>query len=401
MTLSYRSNQDANRITVQRASKLCTMFLVAMSATLSAATPPLDHLLADATALANPATLPEVAGRHVVAFRGAAGESGFNLHSYLAWFDGRFWLCWSSSQVNEEDPDQHILYATSVDGRTWSAAQVLAADPDGPAGPQRWIARGMFLDGGKLRALGALVESADYGKRGQAVVWRNLQLIRFTWTGDGWSRDAVFARDCMNNFPPMRLDGLFTMPCRDSGMNLKVASSDAPAAASWKFIPIASAAPFDRMDEPTMYVSRDGTFQMIIRDGSHSGFLIRAVSHDKGATWTAPVRTNYPDATSKNFVLRLSNGSYALINNPDPKRRDPLAISFSRDGWVFEHPAALRKNASPRRNGGRTRSSGSFQYPHAIEHGGSLWVAYSTNKEDIEVSEYRLSDLDTTPRGAR
>src|SRR4029453_12804612 len=121
---------------------------------------------------ANPAALPEVTGRHVVAFRGKEGESGFNLHSYLAHFEGKFWLCWSSSKVNEEDPDQHLMYATSPDGRTWSEAKVLAADPDGPTEPKRWIARGMFLDGGKLRALGALVESADYRKRGEGVVWR-------------------------------------------------------------------------------------------------------------------------------------------------------------------------------------------------------------------------------------
>jgi hypothetical protein len=360
---------------------------------LAAAPPPPERLLADAASLENPAALAEVKGRHVVVFRGQAGESGFNLHSYLAFFDGRFWLCWSSAKVNEEDPDQHLMYSTSIDGRTWAPEKVLAADPDGPAGPQRWIARGMFLEGGKLRALGALVESADYGNRGKGVVWRNLQLIRFTWTGSGWTRDEVFASDCMNNFPPERLAGRYVMPCRDSGMNLKVAYSDAPGSKAWKSIPIVSEPPFHRMDEPTLYVAPDGTYQMIIRDGSRAGFLIRSVSRDKGATWSAPVRTNYPDATSKNYVLRLSNGEYALINNPDQKRRDPLAISFSRDGWVFGGPMALRKNAPSRRAGGRPGAAGSFQYPHAIEHNGSLWVAYSTNKEDIEVSEYRLADL--------
>ena len=367
--------------------------LLAVSGAIAAAVPPAERLLADPAALADPASLLPAKGRHVVAFRARANESGFNLHSYLAFFDGRFWLCWSSSRVNEEDPDQQIYYATSPDGRTWSASKILAADLDGPTGPQRWIARGMFVEAGTLRALGASVESADYRKRGEDEVWRNLRLYRFTWTGSDWRRDAVFADDCMNNFPPALLEGQYIMPCRDSGMNLKVASAAIPGASAWKLIPIAADPPFHRMDEPTLFVARDGSYQLIIRDGAHAGFLLRSVSLDRGLTWSRPVRTNYPDATSKNFVLQLSGGGFVLINNPDPKRRDPLAISFSRDGWVFDHPAALRRNAPARRIGSRAGAEGSFQYPHAIEHGGSLWVTYSTNKEDIEVSEYQTSDL--------
>ena len=34
-----------------------------------------------------------------------------------------------------------------------------------------------------------------------------------------------------------------------------------------------------------------------------------------------------------------------------------------------------------------------MQYPHALEHGGSLWVIYSTNKEDIQITEVRIADL--------
>lgn len=372
-----------------------------LAAALTAAEPPAERLLAAPASLSAPAGLPAIPGRTVVAFRGVPGESGFNLHSYLAYFDGRFWLCWSSAKRNEEDPDQHILYATSADGKTWSAPKILAADPDGESGPERWITRGMFVEGGKLRALGALVASADYKDRGKAVVWRNLQLIRFTWDGSGWVRDGLFARDCMNNFPPERHDGLYVMPCRDSRMELKVARGDAATADAWRYFKLAADPPYDRMDEPTVYVARDGTYQLIIRDGAHSGTLIRSVSHDNGATWTHPVHTNYPDATSKNFAMRLSTGEYVLINNPDPKRRDPLAISFSSDGWVFGHPAALRKGAALPRKPGSTAKTGSFQYPHAMEHGGSLWVAYSTNKEDIEVSEYRLSDLQAAQKGSQ
>ena len=183
------------------------------------------------------------------------------------------------------------------------------------------------------------------------------------------------------------------MPCRDDHMKLTVAFSDAPAAASWKRTSIFAEPPFDRMDEPTIYVARDGSVHLIIRDGSRSGYLLHTVSRDGGRTWATPVRTNYPDATSKNFVLKLSNGYYALINNPNQKRRNPLAISFSRDGWVFDRPMSLDKNAPPRRYDGKAKGSGALQYPHAMDHNGKLWVTYSLNKEDIIVSEFKLTDL--------
>jgi len=345
-----------------------------------------EHLLANSASLADPQSIPLVKASYSTAFQGKSGESGFNLHSYLEYFDGRYWLAWSSSKVSEEDPDQHIMYATSKDGHSWTAAQTLAPDPDGASGPQRWITRGMFVEGGHLYALGALVASADYKNQGKGIVWRDLQLVRFVWTGEDWKRDSVFADNCMNNFPPLRYGGRYVMPCRDNTMALKI---DVGEPGRWKSIPINAEAPFNKMDEPTLYRASDDTLQLIIRDGARSHYLLRAISTDNGNTWTAPVRTDYPDATSKNFASRLSNGNFFLINNPNQTARDPLAISVSKDGWVFTNPHALR--ASSQMPSPSTKWT--FQYPHAIEHDGSLWVAYSVNKRDIEVCEIKLSEL--------
>ena len=99
---------------------------------------------------------------------------------------------------------------------------------------------------------------------------------------------------------------------------------------------------------------------------------------------------------SKNCSGRLSDGRFYLINNPKttgPDTRDPLAISFSADGWTFSAPLALRTGAPTRRYAGNAKPMRSFQYAHAIEHAGRLWVIYSTNKEDIEVSSFRLEDF--------
>ncbi|MCC6585496.1 MAG: alpha/beta fold hydrolase [Bryobacterales bacterium] len=351
-----------------------------------------ERLLEDEDLLANPSALGAAKARHSMVFRGEEKVSGFNLHSYIGFYKGEFWAAWSSAKVHEEDPDQHIRYARSRDGHTWTKADVLAADPDGDAGPQRWIARGLFVENWRLRALGALVESAAYGQRGKGAVWGNLKLMAFTWDGRAWRPNGVYAGDCMNNFPPVKVAGWWTMPCRDRNMDFSLWRRPG-LDDEWQKVAITNQPPFDRMDEPTIYEAADGTVHMIIRDGSRSRRLLRAVSTDDGATFPIPTLTNYPDATSKNYAGRLSNGWFYLISNPHPDRRDPLAISFSRDGWTYSKPMALRTNAAGKRYNSRPGSAASIQYPHAIEHKGSLWVVYSTNKEDIEVSEVRLKDL--------
>ena len=348
----------------------------------------LERLSGDPAALSAPAALPLLNGRTSTVFSGEAGRSQFNLHSYLAHFDGQFFAMWSSAAGEEEDPDQQLLFATSRDGHAWSGAKVLATDPDGAKGPQRWIARGLFVREGKLYALGARVASADYRLRGKAPVWRDLTLVWFAWTGAAWKEQGVFAPKCMNNFPPERLGARLFMPCRDENMDLFAAYADPASPTKWTYQPLAAPPPFEKLDEPSWFVGADGVAHLVIRDNNKSRRLIHMVSRDEGKTWSPAVVTNYPDATSKNYIGRLSTGAYYLINNPNPAGRDPLAISYSRDGWQFLQPAAIRRDApGPRFKKGK----GTLQYPHAMEHGGSLWVVYSTNKEDIQVTEIPLA----------
>ncbi len=360
---------------------------LALSSALTAQTHDPARLLDDPARLAQPGTLPAANGETATVFRGEPGTSGFNLHSYIAHHNGRFWVIWSSARNNEEDPDQLVRYSTSRDGKNWSPAQILVDDPDGPTGPARWIARGVYVEGGKLQALAAYVESADYRMQGNGEVWKGLKLMRFEWTGRRWAPRGVFAGNCMNNFPPAHLGGAYAMACRDSQMRVSVALAEKPGA--WRYTPLAAEPPFDRMDEPSFYQARDGSVHMIVRDNNRSGRLIHSVSTDQGRTWSHPVLTNFPDATSKNFTGTLAGGTSFLINNPVPRRRDPLIVTFSADGWTFSRVVVVRRDAPPKRPSGKP-GTGTLQYPHAVEHGGSLWVVYSTNKQDIEVTRVAL-----------
>lgn len=360
--------------------------------TVSAAEHQPEKLLADPALLASPKQLKLVPSRTSSVYRAEEGKWQFNLHSYITHFDGRFWVTWSSGRVDEDSPSQLIRYATSRDGHHWEEAEILVDDPDGQDKPGRWIARGVFVQDGKLQALNAYLEGPRDTPKGRES-WINLRLTRFEWNGQKWENRGVYLDNCMNNYPPQQLGKRLFMTCRNSFAKMHTAIADPANPAGWNVTVLPGEPPHDRMSEPSGYLDAEGAAHLIFRDAGRSRLLYRSVSRDGGTTWTPPVRTNYPDATSKNIAGRLANGWYYLINNPNPEGRDPLSISFSRDGWVFDRPVALRLGAPNQRFRGRSKSRNSFQYPHVIERDGSLWVVYSTNKEDIEVSEFKISDF--------
>ena len=109
--------------------------------------------------------------------------------------------------------------------------------------------------------------------------------------------------------------------------------------------------------------------------------LLRTYSTDNGESWSPIIRTDFPDATSKFFVLRTSRGYYAMVSNSNPKGRDPLTLAISEDGIVFTRLYYLI--------GGRH-----IDYPHLIEHDGHLMAAFSGAKQTMEVLKISLDDVD-------
>ena len=136
-----------------------------------------------------------------------------------------------------------------------------------------------------------------------------------------------------------------------------------------------------RLPQSLWWVLPDDNLMALFRDNRRSGYLYRSFSIDEGRTWSRPVQTNFPDATSKLHGLRLSDGRYVLVSNANPRRRDPLVLSISDDGMVFTRMGTLV--------GGRH-----VDYPHVIEHEGHLLVAFAGGKQTVEVLKIRIADLD-------
>ena len=126
--------------------------------------------------------------------------------------------------------------------------------------------------------------------------------------------------------------------------------------------------------------------------GTRPFFLARSYSIDNGSTWSHPVVTNFPEQGSRHHGIRLSNGIYALLVNPDPLVRIPFSIALSTDGLVYDRMVNIRAEETTARWEGRAKSKG-YHYMRGYEHAGRLYTIYSINKEDIEVTIVPLSEL--------
>ena len=261
----------------------------------------------------------------------------FRLHNYLTYFEGKYWCIWSHGPVIEDNPTQHVRYATSPDGLTWSADQELM--PSSSKKGFRYIARGLWVRDGKLLAIASHDEAFD--KKGHVKFFgKSLQLLAWEWQPETqtWKELGVMMEDAINNFPPQKMpNGEYGMLRRDHDRKVSMMFGGVTSPLDWKAVPLTAYQSPDgfRPEEPDWWTLPDNRLLGLFRDNSGSFRFYRAISSDNGRTWTSPEKTNFPDATSKFFCLRTSRGYYVLVSNANPKVRDPLCLSTSDDGVTF------------------------------------------------------------------
>lgn len=340
------------------------------------------------------ATLPQLSGEHGVVSLGD-DEWQFRLHNYLAHHDGHFWCFWSHGPVIEDQSRQHLQFATSSDGLVWNSAEVLAPPPQKGYG---YIARGLWVRDGELLALASLYEAPAFHDG-------DLKLVAFRWDRElrQWESAEQVFDNALNNFAPKKLaSGEWMMSRRASDRSVSMLIGGLKAIDDWQVIVFSKyqlpggSAP----EEPYWWALPGGEIVGMFRDNSKSGRLLRSFSTDNGRTWSAPVRTNFPDATSKFHGLQTSRRYWVMASNTDPKQRDPLCLSVSVDGMVFRHmfrlPIPARLEGVRWVDGSRhgTTRYESVQYPHVIERDGAIFVAYSRKKQTVEVVRVHLDEVD-------
>lgn len=305
----------------------------------------------------------------------------FQLHDYLLHHDGQYWAMWSQGPPTEDEPTQHVRYATSPDGLKWSESQAIVA---APKAPYAYIARGLWVRDGELLAL-----IAHFKGKGAFGANKELKLEAHVWNAaeKSWKLKGIMYDNAINNFPPEKLSsGEWMTTRRDPRFNVTMLIGGVKSYDDWQVFPVVKFEPRGfRPDEPIWYQAANKSLVALFRDNSGSNHLFHATSNDQGRTWSAPEITNFPNSPSKIFSLQTSLGCRVLISNANPKvGRQFLYLSLTEDGLTYTRMAVLEIPTQP---------AGGLQYPHAIEHDGHLLIAFSRKKVQSELLKIPLSEI--------
>jgi len=160
-----------------------------------------------------------------------------------------------------------------------------------------------------------------------------------------------------------------------------------------------------KSQEVILYRSSGCTPPPLQSSSIHPGCVLWAATRaTPQAAWSVPAPTNIPDLQSNinAGTLTTTNGEEHafLVSNAVPRAgvvdadcnrttalRDPLVVSFSFDGFTFDHAFAVVNTTRRKRYCGSAKSFGA-SYPQArmVKDAGSLdgmHIVYSVNKEDI------------------
>lgn len=334
-------------------------------------------------------SLPKMPSQHIVV-SDVREEDGVNQHNYLIYHNDKYWIIWSDGPGIEDRVGQRVKFATSADCLTWTEPKFLTPiPPDSGEGSEfygqrtdkgfRWIARGLWLREGELLALASLDEAGGFF--GPSLELHAFQLKE---EDESWEGLGVIYDNAINNFPPKKLPNGNWMTSRrpydykEKGVYFMVGGVE--AIDQWESFPVLGSSSELSAEEPLWWTLPDNNLMALFRDNNKNGYLYRSFSTDNGHTWSTPAKTDFPDATSKLHGLQLSDGRFVLVSNANPKARDPLTLSISDDGMVFNKMYYL--------TGGRR-----VDYPHVMEHNGYLMVAFSGGKQSVEVLKIKLSDV--------
>jgi hypothetical protein len=331
----------------------------------------------------------------ITVFRPGDADNAFNHGVVLMPFKNRLYAQWQTSARDEDAADTHVVYSVSDNGRDWSVPAVLAPKWDNGIR----TSGGWWTDGETLVAyINVWPESEGLPTQGMtqfitSVDGVNWSSPQFVTARDGDPVPGVFEQD-PHPLPDGRIIGAFHI---QPGLHIAPWYTDDPLGVSgWTAGALQNLSfPGDtsRAMEPSWFYRDDGAAVMVFRDQGGSFRKLASVSSDRGVTWTQPVLTDMPDSRSKQSAGNLPDGTAYQVNNPSTDRsRMPLAIVTSADGLLFDEAFLLRSGGAdlqPLRYQGRYKRAG-YSYPKSVVWGDYLYVAYATNKEDVEITRVPL-----------
>ena len=331
-------------------------------------------------------------------------EYSFAHQPGLMWFKDKLYATWASGYTHEDAPGQRIVVASSADnGETWTQPMVVGDTTWGELGLGETCMMGGYLwtDGDVLYNYFTEYEynAASYDSAGKFILG-NYKLHRWqvyvSHTTDGvrWSEPEAVNGACrFNESPRLSLTGKWF-----AGAGNRLGYADNPDGYNWKQIGLTNAQVANAqqrgakmLTECSWYQTDDYVLHMMMR--SNAGYIWMSESYDNGKTWTEAYCTNISsDNTMMNFG-RLPDGRYYFVGSVVPNEtRYPLDLYLSEDGVNFNKGYTLRDEKYVMKKAGWAKG-GYFAYPEVLIHDEYMYIFYSKQKEVVELTRIKLSDI--------
>lgn len=328
-------------------------------------------------------------------------------------FKGALYCMWQSSAANEDASDTFVAYARSTDGgQTWSEPMTLAETLDnGYTSSGGWISTDDKLIGFINTWPGGLSPKGGYTRyvaSDDGLTWTAPADVTMA---DGSTLTGIFEQD------PYRLSSGRIINSAHFQPGLKVCpiyTDDKYGISGWKKGGFTHQGSGDqsRELEPSQFVKSDGSVVMIFRDQGQTTYRkLASSSSDNGESWTSSVLIeNMPDARTKQSAGNLPDGTAFMVGNPvDVKSYDisdgktrvlrrPLVITLSSDGNYFDVSYIVRYGTDDEKMQTGPLFSGTakrpgYHYPKSMVAGDYLYIAYATNKEDVQYTRIPLKNI--------
>lgn len=350
-------------------------------------------------------------------FKATLETGTFAHHSHIIHFNGVLYATWDNHIQDENGSGQRGLLRRSLDqGKSWLPAEILFPSQDemlpaseGYIGRRFQTSNGFVVIDNTLYALSDVADwtGQDIKSRHRVTIGRLCRSVN----SDGTLGEIFWvlekAPEPVAGFPaypagsPVLVKKINTY-IKQPGHEIQLNFGRGIHPVSDDNHGLGEPVPSWKLDDQTLVrLYRDGgskkAHSRMETEETKSRRNYAAFSFDNGKTWTAPTRTSFPDACARSNAGHLPDGQVYVINNMLPLStkkggRALLGISLSKDGLNFDRAAVIRFLPPPKKFDGRAKSVG-YQYPHSVVVGNNLWVIYSVNKENIQVTKIPVSEL--------
>lgn len=147
--------------------------------------------------------------------------------------------------------------------------------------------------------------------------------------------------------------------------------------------------------EITLGELSDGRIVMLLRADKLGGVLYTAESKDDGLTWPdLAVKTDIPNPGSKATLYALGNDAFALLHNPNPAHRSPMAMWVTFDGlktWPYRRVLQLESVDGPK---------GRMNYPDGFVTPDKQWLHFAFD-DNRHRAVYYGAKLPPVPAGSQ